>query len=360
MASKTGWVTVGVLLAFSCSSDDKRKDDVAGRQEPARPEGRRLMKAKKSKEAIAAFREAIAAQYDSAIAYSELSWAAFTSGDLSTAKEAASKSIGFGDDLPIVQAMSYYNLGRAKEEEGDRPGAIDAYQASFRLRQHPAVRKRLEALSAEVPVSVWTAKPLAGPFATLDDYCATLKLPASSQHEARSYCEREVDPLEQKVEGLGWAGRVGTIESYDDDDTEQYLPQVNLVFETAKGWYVLPSFDMRGNRYSWNITRTQLVGSRLALYHENEEGRFESQVYRLITVCGVGASGAPSCYGPTTLFDSFTGYEGGKEDGQSLPEEISFDCEATFVEGDKLVIAAKDGGCRRMAGIVGEHRVQFP
>jgi tetratricopeptide (TPR) repeat protein len=139
------------------------------------------MKEDKAQEAMAAFKQAAAIRPKSATIYSEISWLAFTLKDYSVARSAAAKSILHGKEQPIVQAMSYYNVGRAHEAEGDKESALENYVSSYKLRQNKVVAKRLKSLGGQLPESVWTATPLSGPYANLKDFCAPLGLSDTSQ-----------------------------------------------------------------------------------------------------------------------------------------------------------------------------------
>lgn len=122
--------------------------------------GRKLTESD-SEGAISAFEQAIVLNPNSATAYSELSWIRLSSKDYDAAKSDALKSIELGKALPVIQAMSYYNIGRALEAQKNTDDAIAAYMSSYTLRQHKVVAKRITELGKELPKLVWKAKALA-------------------------------------------------------------------------------------------------------------------------------------------------------------------------------------------------------
>ena len=315
--------------------------------------GRALFNKKNPDEAIKAFRAALEARPGDPAALSELSWVAFTQKDLTGARKAAEQSIA-GTRDPIIKASSLYNLGKVEEAEGNKDAAVAAYRESFQLRQHPAVKKRLVALGAEVPESVWQATAMEGPYETIAGFCDKRGI-SNTEWDGSDYCNPELDSA--GFDTLPpWATEAGAFESYTEDDD---LPQVNLAVKTAGGWYVAPSWEQRGNRYDWQIQQIDVVGERWAIRHKNHEGRFAYEDRNVFTVCGIGASKKPSCLGPMVVRHGFTDYEGGKEDGRNLPEEVYLHCEPTMKSGDMVEIVARNAGCKRKM-LAGQHTIRFP
>lgn len=310
--------------------------------------GRKLIADGEAAGAVKAFEAALAARPNSAVAHSELSWAAFKTGDHEAAIDAASKSIERATNDPSLRAASLYNRGRAKEAGKDKDGAIADYQASYELRPHKAVRARLEALKARVPESVWTAAVLEGPFAQLSDFCG----------KTEGCPEGAYDVEDLDASKIPWASKVQAARLEDMPDGDYF--EVALLFQTDKGWYALRRFERYINRYEWGIDSATVIRGRLAIVHENSDGRFETDHQRVVTVCGVGDSGRPSCFGPSILGEWFIGYEGTKEDGKNLPPEVDFKCSARLAAGDRLEITAEDKACRQRVGFVGEHKLVFP
>ncbi len=134
--------------------------------------GRNLQKQKKWREAMAALNKALAIFPTSDRALSELSWSAFKAGDFARAETAARASVTYAID-PRVKAASLFNLGRALEKRGDKPGAVAVYQRSLRLRPNRIVKKRLVGLGGKVPKLVQT--PPCSRFQTTKQLCACMR-----------------------------------------------------------------------------------------------------------------------------------------------------------------------------------------
>ena len=313
--------------------------------------GRKLA-AKRPLEAVKAFEEALIARPDDPTALSELSWAWVNVGEFDRAVAAAERSIVGATKDRALRAASLYNLGRGKEGRKDKVGAIKAYEESYRLRQHPAVKKRLEALGGTAPKSIWVGVALSGPYQTAANFCAEFSKQASGSAE----CSPDLDSTSTSKLVAPWGESAGVIET---SDAASDLPSLHLVFRASGGLYVLRDFEKRGNRYSWTFEGSQLEGATLLIHHSNEEGRFETDVTRLITICSANTTGRPSCVGPTAVYSSYTGYEGTKEEGTELPEQVYFDCEAKLASATRVQIMANDAGCKRKTGLPGTHELAF-
>jgi len=96
--------------------------------------------------AATSFQAALDARRDDPRALAELSWASFLAGDVAAAARAA-KLATYCSQNPRLQAMAYYNLGRAKEALGAIADAEIAYAASLHLRDSPELRARLRRLA---------------------------------------------------------------------------------------------------------------------------------------------------------------------------------------------------------------------
>ncbi len=112
--------------------------------------GRKLARAKKWGEAVAAFEAALAAVPMDSRALSELGWAAFQAGDFDRARQANADAVRAATD-PAVEAASRYNLGRVAEATGDADGAAREYRASLELRPNDTVAARLDGLGKPRP-----------------------------------------------------------------------------------------------------------------------------------------------------------------------------------------------------------------
>lgn len=320
--------------------------------------GRMLLNKDRAPQAASAFEAALRARPGDPMALSELSWARFRAGHMKRARKAANESIDNAEGDPVIKAASLYNLGRVQESEGQKQEAVRSYQRSYELRQHPVVAKRLKALGATVPVSVWTSNATKGPYKDLEDYCKQLGIKGRDRlSDTEDYCLPEVRELDVKLDGISWTTSVGTITT---SKRAYYLPIEHLVFETKQGYYVLPKFEHRSKHYFWKVTRTQVHSDRLLITVANREGRYETWNGVATTVCGVGKSAKPSCIGPLTMRRSFRGIKGDpKGEHEQLAEDVSHHCSARLTAANELRIRAHDRGCRQKAGYAGAHRLRF-
>ncbi len=311
--------------------------------------GRKLVDGKKPAEAATAFREALAARPDDPVALSELSWALFESGDHEGAIKAASSSIERSADAPWLTAASLYNRGRASEASGKRDAAIADYQRSYELRSHPAVRKQLEQLGARVPESVWKAEPLEGPVASVEDFCTKLGYPDKDDG-----CEIQQEA--QPVKG-SWVARelaLWRVPWKTDDD----YPTLSAALLTDEGWFVLNELCEVGNHMHCEVTKVAVAGNTMAFFVHTDAGKWDTHEENFVLACGRGKSGTPSCF-EVSLRISDAEYTGTKENGHMLPEVVDHDCTARLDDQGRLVIAARDAGCRK-TGLAGEHMLAFP
>ena len=119
--------------------------------------GRKLAKATKWPEAIAAFEAALVAVPGDDRALSELSFAAMNAGDAAKARDAGKRAVLAATE-PKIKAAALYNLGRV--EELQQPSlAATLYRQSLALRPNKIVEKRLADLAKTVPAAA-TPEPL--------------------------------------------------------------------------------------------------------------------------------------------------------------------------------------------------------
>jgi hypothetical protein len=241
--------------------------------------GARQMAAKDFRAAATSFQTALDARPDDPRALAELSWASFLSSDFAAAAQAARRATYYTRD-PQLQAMAYYNLGRASEALGATVDAEVAYAASLDLRNNPEVRTRLKHLAP----ALLLPHRLAGPFARPEDSC---KSPCEVDHD--------VSPR--------WSGAAGLASPFRDavkidvDDPGNY-PLVSIGVELTDGWYVLPAIGLAARGHGGQHSAAlRMVGHRLVVDWNEEVGRFGHNDTSAIFVCGL-AGKQPSCVGP--------------------------------------------------------------
>lgn len=137
-------------------------------------QGRKLAREGRWAEAVVAFEQAVAVDPPSAIALSELGWAAFNAGDLELASSATTRGLELTQE-PKARAQMFYNRGRIEETRGDRDAAAKSYTASLSLRPNDIVQARLEALGMTAPEAIAPPKPICSKtFSTRREACDCL------------------------------------------------------------------------------------------------------------------------------------------------------------------------------------------
>jgi Tetratricopeptide repeat len=369
------WSMAAALLAAVGTSslvyaaDDKPKAAAAKkvskkaqqRYRAALKAGRAKLKQNDAKGAVASFEAALKAVPDDARALSELGWAAFKAGDLAKARQATDRSIASAGDAKL-RAASLYNLGRILEAEGKKPEAIEPYRRSLALRPNATVRDRLVALDpAAKPDEPIAPAALAGPYPSLDAYCAAF----TKEQDEPCVLDRASAPKlpELKLEAP-YRELAVLLTGYDQHCT--------LAIRTGAGWfideYVTECREMGGH---WErfvdveaaALRDLVAGGAKELtleletsewFNETPEDAADDEMVvtneksRWLMVCGVGASGTPSCT-PTVLVS------------WSRDENEGFALEPRFDDG-AVVLRVKQGGSHveGSIGVLGKHPLRFP
>lgn len=107
--------------------------------------GRKFAAAERWREAMQAFGRACAEDPKSAIARSELGFAALRANDLDLASKATEEGLLLASE-GFVRASLLYNQGRIFEERGEPDLALESYRASLKIRDHAEVQKRIRNL----------------------------------------------------------------------------------------------------------------------------------------------------------------------------------------------------------------------
>lgn len=128
------WSAVVLLAALAAPA---RAEPAARTYPQAMADGARQMAAKDVRAAAASFQAALDARPHDPRALAELSWANVLAADFAAAARAAAEAVDHSRD-PRLEAMAYYNLGRAEEALGATVEAEVAYAASLDRRDNPA------------------------------------------------------------------------------------------------------------------------------------------------------------------------------------------------------------------------------
>ena len=325
--------------------------------------------------AARAFAEALEAAPGDARAASELGWAAFRAADLARARTATLESIA-GTAEPAVRAASLYNLGRIEEAEGRKDRAAQAYRDSLALRPNPTVRARLVAVAPDTPPDqALVATKLDGPHRSLAAWCAAYV--AANPDEP---CSPDQGMFEEQTGQLRARGawkqvrmlRVGAFET------------CALAVRTRAGWFVEPGVaECRelGGRWDRLVTADEIairdvlpgrepelvvrLTSEMVSNITDSGAQAETQVLqesteRLYLLCGIGASGQPSCLPALTVgyAESFQAEPAGTETPK--PEKWSV---AVSADADGIQLRAESGAGSMSAEatkLLGRHRLGFP
>jgi tetratricopeptide (TPR) repeat protein len=324
--------------------------------------GRARMAKNDVKGAVASFEQALVAIPDDARALSELGFAAFKARDLTRARQATEQSIAAAGD-PKLRAASLYNLGQILEAQDKKDEALDVYRRSLALRPNIVVRDRVAALDPDArPDEPIAPVELVGPFPTLEAYCA-----AVAQAEPEEPCRTSADdvPTLPKV----------TLEKpYQQLAMLQtgFAQSCSLAIRTAAGWFVHEEFAecrLMGSRWDRSVSfdsvtlREVVAGGSKELILEmqtdetfndtppdakDDEMVISTEHTRGLLICGVGASGKPSCTPEVVVEWAHD------EDNPSV-------LEARFEDNAIVLRLVKGGGNSSNGGIgvIGKHPLRF-
>lgn len=290
---RVSWIVMASLGIGSVAS-------AAPSYRDALSDGRKKLAAKDYAGAAAAFKQAVAAKPDDAVAVAELSWASLLAGDFVGAEASALEATWSAKD-PKVRASVFYNLGRAREAQGKLNDAEAAYTTSLSLRDNAEIKGRLKAIAA----ALLTPRALVGPFATPDGYC-------KDQHLDRDHCEVVLDidhkrdeTNEEVHDAAGKPVRLvappfqAVAKILTDAQPAISFSTANLALEVGGKWYVLPSLgEAPGGHGGDYIIGLRMVGPRLAVDWSNAVGRFGHIDETKLIACGVAADHTPRCAGP--------------------------------------------------------------
>lgn len=343
-------------------------------------EGRRLHHAQDYAGAIAAFRKALDVLPGDPRTLSELGWAALHANKLDDAEAALTQAeAGLGDDDPELLASILYNRGRVAEARGDAARAIEAYQASLRLRPHPATYQHLVALPGGTRyVFGPRVQRLQGPYERLADFCQEERTlsPAEGEEGEAFGC------LSDAAKGLGgdavdvpaskrlpppWRGL-----RFVETRPSGHVVRFHAALRTDAGWFVLPDvaeLERGASGSSERATRLAaqveplFVGGAPEVVLEVEtrwvvtEGsvELESETHRVELLCGQGPSGIPSCTGALPRATQARRREAGQVEHtrwaigrRARPEGV------IVLEGKAEALDEP------AAAVLGAHRIEFP
>lgn len=314
-------------------------------------------------EAIAAYEKALTSVPDEPHVLLELGVELRAAGDLARAEEVCRKVARPGGD-PALRAPALFNLGRVLEDRKDQDGAVAAYRESLKLRENRFVRERLFALDPTAQSDVTRPAPLDGPVASLAAWCAAHK-------ETPCHLDDAAVGGTLDAPAAPWLeARVFTIEDEGEIDCA-------LGVRTRKGWYVAKLEYCADHEFRHDV-QVELAandgipsgtGAELVVTFRGTDSMkdFDPQMGHsvccidqdlvLVSVCGVGPSGAPACTPQLQLTPVLIGRK---------TSEVHL--EARFTDGELELVRAdgkpiEDARARLdpdLRGLAGRHRILFP
>ena len=313
--------------------------EAAGKYEAAMATAKQRIAAKDYPAAVEALKAAVAARPDDATALSELSWASFLTGDYAAAEQAGERAteVAKTNDL---KGMAFFNEGHAQEAQGKLRAAWIAYKYSLTYRKNADVKARLAGLGA----AMLTAHPLLGPFATPDEFCRG-RTGCEVEHAFDGNQDNGIDVRDLR-NGASNAPFTGMARILSQSSSEpDYFPDMNVALQVGGKWYVLADVGMAGAGHGGgHHLEARMVGRRLVIAWSQSIGRFSHDDEATTTVCGLAASGAPSCVGPLLIEQSSTTDRCNKDItcNEPLSMLVELHCRATL-RGDVVTIENNPG-----------------
>jgi tetratricopeptide (TPR) repeat protein len=317
------------LSAGHARADDKPSSDEQKRYAAALKRARHAQDAGQLTAAAKAFEDCLQILPDDPIALSELGVVQLRANQLDKAEATSRKAIEHSQS-PSVRAASLFNLGYILAKRGDKPGAIEAYQGSLRLRPHPVVEAALRKLDPKAAESLRFV-PRAMRAVTTTDADALIKEQcwksvADAWHELEAVAADVKDdhfhyectelPTKLALAGTPFL-EVRVLRSLSV--YSQYPKEVDtLALRTAQGWFVAAFDKLWTNRWGDGAAKVQSVeladvGTAKAIVvrwsttwdewpwdadpahqypAEDPEGRGVTRSF--VAVASLGASGTPS------------------------------------------------------------------
>lgn len=237
-----------LLIPALVHAEPQLHGDKLKQYKAALAQGRKLQGKKQYADAIKQFEAGLAIAADDPTLLAELGWTAYLAKDLAKAEAMTKQSLAHQGE-PSVRGAALYNLGLIRLDRGDKPGAIASFSESLRARPNGVVRAALAKLDAKAAqrFDPFALTRLAGPFASLDAYCATTSETAKDSFTG--------DPLEC---------RCNAAEAKDVKVSAPYLA-VGLVAHTCKEDNVIGFQDnllavkLAGGWYLRELPRTDFV-----------------------------------------------------------------------------------------------------
>jgi Tfp pilus assembly protein PilF len=276
MTAMSKWLLVcctWMAFASPASADHKPTADEQQRYTAELKRARHAEDAGRLTAAAKGFEDCLKILPDDPIALSELGVVQLRANQLEQAEATSRRAIEHSQSAS-VRAAALFNLGFILARRGDKPGAIDAYQASLRLRPHPTVEAALRKLDPRAADTLRFV-PRTMRAVTATDAAALIKercwksvaeawpdlgATAADVKDERSHYECTETPTKLALAGTPFL-EVRVLRSLSV--YSQYPKEVNtLAIRTAQGWFVAAFDTLWTNR--WGDGASQITSVELA------------------------------------------------------------------------------------------------
>lgn len=325
----------------------------------AMAEGRSLTEHGKHPAAVQAFERALAANPGDANAASKLGLALFHAGQLERAAEVTASAIAGAKD-PKLKAAALYNRGLIEEKRGDKSAAAESFRQSLALRPNAVVSARLASLRMSASSALggsgpFAPRPLAGPYPSLDAWCATAK--QDSAPPEKCFLDESKQAKLAQPSGPWQAAQTLLSGAFDDR-------QLRVAARTPAGWFVSqPAGDSSFLIVPREAVLVDAVGSPAwlsiryvqvtATTDRPESARWTQECSEQLVLCGLATGDRPSCT------RSIPVREGGCTD-PNKQIEWAWELDVQILAGGSLQVKPKRGAIPATAKqFLGKYQLSF-
>jgi hypothetical protein len=211
-------------------------------------------------------------------------------------------------------------------------------------------------------ISLWPSQddakiavaPLAGPFASLDAACKSVKQPTpdgTCEHGPLDTAPTLGAPFLAIERIKATNPDDGKPDDPSADDPSAHWPVVGLAIQTRAGWYVATGLCYSANYTSCDLTATARGDQLVVAYKSSEatSGRWGSEDEDGTVVCAANAAGAVACTPKIATRRSSSSTEDRNDPGGK--EDVTFACDAQLHDGHLVVTdaaGAVKGACAKL------------
>jgi hypothetical protein len=187
--------------------------------------------------------------------------------------------------------------------------------------------------------SSYAAIPMEGPFSGLDDYCAQHPQPEDCFGSPRKESFPAPIPVKLSAPFTDIGTVTGRATCPGEDGQPASCKTERIALATGGKWWFIVLGDVSRHDASYDVLRVRPAGRRLLIRYSYGDGHHGGRLELGLVVCGVGASGTPSCYGPLATT------EGEWETNAEVTRwstEIWYRCHADL-DVDDVLVMTNDG-----------------